>query len=227
MDSRAVAAARNNAEWCDLVCRTHGIDTTFEPDVWVAQRRSPPLYPDAVTLSDRPSAGDVVRRVVDSSTGCSVKDSFASVDLSPEGFRLLFDAEWIYHEPTEHPAGVAVGWSLVRTPDQLRTWAAAHGGGEVFRPALVNDLAVAIVVAYDDEGVAAGAIGNRSASVVGVSNLFTVTADEDRAWAGAIAAISARFPGMPLVGYEGDAGLPAAHRAGFVSVGPLRVWIKD
>jgi hypothetical protein len=226
MDSRAVAAARNNAEWCDLVCRTHGINTTFEPDVWVAQRRSPPLYPDAVTLSDRPPAGDVVRRV-DSSTGCSVKDSFASVDLSPEGFRLLFDAEWIYRESAEHPARVAAGWSLVRTPDQLRTWAAAHGGGEVFRPALVNDPAVAIVVAYDDEGVAAGAIGNRSASVVGVSNLFTVTADEDQAWAGAIAAISACFPGMPLVGYEGDPGLPAAHRAGFVSVGPLRVWLKD
>ncbi len=163
---------------------------------------------------------------MDSSTGCSVKDSFASVDLSPEGFRLLFDAEWIYREPTEHPAGVAAGWSLVRTPDQLRTWAAAHGGGEVFRPALVKDPAVAIVVAYDDEGVAAGAIGNRSDSVVGVSNLFTLTADEDQAWAGAITAISARFPGMPLVGYEGDAGLPAAHRAGFVSVGPLRVWLK-
>jgi hypothetical protein len=226
MDSRAVAAARNNAEWCDLVCRTHGIDATFEPDMWVAHRRSPPLYPDAVTLIDRLSAGDVVRRV-DSSTGCSVKDSFASVDLSLEGFGLLFDAEWIYHEPAEHPAGVPAGWSLVQTPDELRSWAAAHGGGEVFRPALVSDSAVAVVAVYDDEGIAAGAIGNRSASVVGFSNLFTVTADEEQAWAGAIAAISARFPGLPLVGYEGEAGLPAAHRAGFVSVGPLRVWLKD
>ena len=226
MDSRAVAAARNNAEWCDLVCRTHGIDTTFEPDVWIAQRRSPPLYPDAVTLSDRLSAGDVVRRV-DSSTGCSIKDSFASVDLSIEGFRLLFDAEWIYREPAEHPTGAAAGWSLVRTPDQLRTWAAAHGNGEVFRPALVNDPAVAIVAAYGDDRIAAGAIGNRSASVVGVSNLFTVTADEDQAWAGAVAAISAHFPGMPLVGYEGGAGLLAANRVGFVSVGLLRVWLKD
>jgi hypothetical protein len=92
---------------------------------------------------------------------------------------------------------------------------------------LVSDSAVAVVAVYDDEGIAAGAIGNRSASVVGFSNLFTVTADEEQAWAGAIAAISARFPGLPLVGYEGEAGLPAAHRAGFVSVGPLRVWLKD
>jgi hypothetical protein len=226
MDSRAVAAARNNADWCDLVCRTHGIDTTFEPDVWVAFRRSPPLYPDAVTLSARLSARDVVRRV-DSSTGCSVKDSFASVDLSLEGFGLLFDAEWIYREPAQHPAGATAGWSLVRTPDELRTWAAAHGGGEVLRPALVSEPAVAIVATYEGEGIAAGAIGNRSASVVGVSNLFTVTGDKEQAWAGAIAAISARFPGLPLVGYEGDAGLPAAHRTGFVSVGPLRVWLKN
>jgi hypothetical protein len=226
MDSRAVAAARNNAEWCDLVCRTHGIDTTFEPDLWVAHRRSPPLYPDAVTLTDRVSAGDVVRRV-DSSTGCSVKDSFASVDLSLEAFGLLFDAEWIYREPADHPAVVPAGWNIVQTPDELRTWAAAHGGGEVFRPALVSDPAVAIVAAYDGEDLVAGAIGNRSASVVGVSNLFTVTGDEERAWAGAIAAISAHFPGLPLVGYEGEAGLPAAHRTGFVSVGQLRVWLKD
>src|SRR5262245_2564694 len=225
MDSRAVAAARNNAEWCDLVCRTHGIDTTSERDVWFAHRRSPPLYPDAVTLSDRLSAGDAVGRV-DSSTGCSIKDSFASVDLLSEGFRPLFDAEWIYRAPVERPA-VCAGWSLVRTLDQLRTWAAAHGGADVFRPALVHRPDVAIVLAYDDGGIAAGAIGNRTADVVGVSNLFAVAADEEQAWAGAIAAISACFPGMPLVGYEGDAALRAARRAGFVSIGPLRVWLKD
>ena len=226
MDSHAVAAAHNNAAWCDLVCRTHGIDTAFERDVWVAQRRSPPSYPDAVTLSDRLSAGAVVRRV-NSSAGCSIKDSFASVDLASEGFRLLFDAEWIYRAPPEPPAEGFAGWKLVRTPDQLQAWAAAHGGGEVFRPGLVTDPAVGIVAAYGDEGIVAGAIGNRSPGVVGVSNLFAVTADEDCVWAGAIAAIAARFPGIPLVGYEGEARLRAAHRAGFASVGPLRVWLKD
>ena len=105
------------------------------------------------------------------------------------------------------------------------------GGGARWRRGLpasvVNDPAVAIVVAYDDDRIAAGAIGNRSASVVGVSNLFTVTADEHQAWAGAVATISAHFPGMPLVGYENAAGLLAAHRAGFITVGPLRVWLKD
>ena len=113
-----------------------------------------------------------------------------------------------------HPTSSGIGRRrTVAARSSVRRWSTTPG--------------VAIVVAYDDEGIAAGAIGNRSASVVGVSNLFTVTADEEEAWAGAVAAISARFPGMPLVGYEGDAGLLAADRAGFVSVGPLRVWLKD
>jgi hypothetical protein len=32
------------------------------------------------------------------------------------------------------------------------------------------------------------------------------------------------FPGLPLVGYECGYELAAAHRAGFETVGPLRVW---
>jgi hypothetical protein len=60
-----------------------------------------------------------------------------------------------------------------------------------------------------------------------LSNLFTTTADVDQVWAGGIAAISTHVPDLPLVGYKDGASLQAAHRAGFVSVGPLRVWLKD
>jgi hypothetical protein len=44
---------------------------------------------------DRLLARDVVRHV-DDSHGCSIKDSFASIELSAEGFRPLFEAEWIH-----------------------------------------------------------------------------------------------------------------------------------
>jgi hypothetical protein len=50
-----IAAVRNNAEWCDLVCRTHGIRTAFTPDVWSAGSRTPEFYPDAVTTTSRPA----------------------------------------------------------------------------------------------------------------------------------------------------------------------------
>jgi hypothetical protein len=63
--------------------------------------------------------------------------------------------------------------------------------------------------------------------VVGVSNVYATPGNADRVWAGLAGEISARFPGLPLVGYETAGDLPAAHRAGFTSVGPLRVWLKD
>jgi hypothetical protein len=114
---------------------------------------------------------------------------------------------------------------LAPSVDELRIWAAAHGGGVVFRPALLDDPSVAVLLATDAVGrLVAGGIGNRSRSVVGLSNLFTVSADPHEAWAGAVAALSGVFPRLPLVGYERGEDLAAAHAAGFTSVGSLRVW---
>jgi hypothetical protein len=226
VDALAGLAARNNADWCDLVCRTHGVDTKFDQDVWVALRRSPPWYPDAVTLREDLSAGDLLPRI-DSSRGCSVKDSFASVDLSADGFQVLFAAEWIYRQPARGPAEPSLGWSVVRTGDELRAWAAAHGGGEIFRPALLDDPAVAILAARSEGELVAGVIGNRSASVVGLSNLFILATHPGQIWAEASDAVGAHFPGLPLVGYEYGVSLELARQTGFVSVGPLRVWMND
>lgn len=226
MRSYAETAARNNADWCDLVCRSHHIATAFDDGRWVALRRSPPMYPDAVTLVEHlPAAG--VLAGVDTSAGCSVKDSFAALDLSVDGFRVLFDAEWIRRPPTDQRGSSGLTWTQVRTADALRTWAVAHGGAETFRPVLLENPAVLVLTARDGDALLGGAIGNRSADAVGISNLFTTTGADDRIWAGAVDAISARFPGLPLVGYEAGADLAAAHRAGFVSTGPLRVWWKD
>jgi hypothetical protein len=229
MSPHAVAAAFNNAQWCDLVCRTHGAVTAFTAGAWVSETRSPPAYPDAVTLHRSVPADEVLTRI-DTSAGCSVKDSFASLDLSGYGFQVLFDAEWI-HRPADGGGprpGAALGWRVVEGVDELAAWASAHGGGAVFRPDLLDDPRVAVVFLPGDAdgGVAAGAVGNRSGDVVGLSNLFAVSAESDAVWAGASAALSARFPGLPLVGYQRGANLAAAHGAGFGSVGALRVWLK-
>ncbi|NEE00140.1 hypothetical protein [Phytoactinopolyspora halotolerans] len=220
------AAIRNNVEWCDLVCRQHGVETRLGLDAWVALRRSPPLYPDAVTLVEHPSMDEVLRHV-DESSGCSIKDSFGTLELSPRGFRPLFDAEWIRREPTAQHHRPDLQWSVVHKPEDLAGWGNAHGNGDVFIEGMLRAPTVAVVVAYDGEAVAAGAIANRSESVVGISNVFTVTAGIDETWSGAVAAISAVFPGLALVGYEAGTHLEAAYRAGFTSIGPLRIWVKD
>jgi hypothetical protein len=54
-------AAANNAEWCDLVCGTHGAQTRFDEDAWTSRTRTPPGYPDAVTLVPDPHINDLDR----------------------------------------------------------------------------------------------------------------------------------------------------------------------
>ena len=49
MDSRLLAATRNNAEWCDLVSPSDGATTRFDGGAWTSGSRTPPYDPDAVT----------------------------------------------------------------------------------------------------------------------------------------------------------------------------------
>ncbi len=86
-----------NAAWCDLVCGGE-----FGPRAWTSPSRSPRYYPDAVTLSSDATAADVLP-FVDGSPGCSVKDSFAVLDLP--GFSVLFEATWIACGPGVPEAG--------------------------------------------------------------------------------------------------------------------------
>jgi hypothetical protein len=192
----------------------------------MAATRTPPAYPDAVTLRGS-AVADTVLAWVDRSPGCSVKDSFASLDLSGSGFDVLFEAEWI-HRPAAAPAPAGrLDWRAVTTADELTAWSAAHGIGAVLRPALLRDPGVVVLAGVDaGGGLAAGVIGNRSGTVAGLSNLFTVSTEADEVWPGAVAALSASFPGLPLVGYEHGDDLAAARRAGFTSVGTLRVWLN-
>ena len=49
-DPRAVQAARNNAAWCDAVCRAHGGATEFSAGLWRNRSASPPVYPNVIAL---------------------------------------------------------------------------------------------------------------------------------------------------------------------------------
>jgi len=211
------AAARNNAEWCDALCRTHGIAGQFGMDFWSSSRRTPPYYPDAVTLSAT-ATPDEILAAVDSGAGSSVKDSFARLDLTEHGFRVLFDAEWITLPITQGDPQ----WTLVRDAVELAEWESAWGGdGSLFRPELLADKRIAILGERRGDHIVAGCIANESGPVVGLSNLFG-----DDAWAGAVATIGHYFPDKPIVGYEHGESLEAALQQGFQSIGPLRIWAR-
>ncbi|MFK4689748.1 hypothetical protein RKD22_002683 [Streptomyces pristinaespiralis] len=231
IDKRAVSAARNNAEWCEAMCRAHGLSGVLGARAWTSGSRTPLLYPDAVTLTEDATADDVLD-AVSTGPGCSVKDSFATLDLSGAGFHVLFEAQWLHREPAlpapAAPDGVA--WSRLDTPAELAEWAAAWGGGDgpahLFRPELLSDPSVAFLAGRVGDRLSAGAVVSRGGDAVGISNLFAADGgDLDAAWAGCLSTVYARWPGVPVVGYEQGDDLAAAVRQGCVPVGPLRVWL--
>ena len=221
------AAARNNAEWCDELCRTHGINGRFDADSWTSPQRTPPFYPDAVTLVAGVPPARLLAQI-DGRAGCSVKDSFADLELVDEGFRVLFRGEWLLAEREDAPE-LPSRWWVVETLEQLADWEtawAASSSSDLFRSSLLTNPAIAVLARGDGKKIVAGAVVNRSATVIGVSNVFHTNGDLESVWRCAASAAQARWGPLPIVGYDSGAGLDAAHRAGFASVGELMVWVK-
>jgi hypothetical protein len=225
------AAVRNNVAWCSIVCASHGLGGRVDADVWAVERRPPRFYPDAITLQPSATAEGALA-IVDASPGCSVKDSFAALDLTPDGFEVLFDASWFVRAPGPPPGAVTpdLRWSVAHDDEDLRTWERAWGDGDdagLFPPALLERTDVAFMCARRGDAIVAGAIANLGpGDVVGISNVFaTADADLNVAWSCALLEIERRWPGRAVVGYERGPGLATARRFGASPLEPLRVWV--
>ncbi|OUD01668.1 hypothetical protein [Streptomyces swartbergensis] len=226
------AAARNNAEWCAAMCRAHGVAGEFGGEAWVTTGRAPLYYPDAVTLEPGADPDALVARVDTGPPDASVKDSFADLDLTGAGFRVLFEAQWIHRPagaPTSEPGPPDLVWDVAGDPDTLRAWALAWddgaGNADLFRDGLLADPETSVIAGRSAEGrVVAGAVASRSEHVVGVSNVFGRDGGPDAAWPVVLQALVRLFPTLPVVGYEQGDDLAVALRHGFEPLGPLRVW---
>ena len=221
-------AALNNAEWCHAFCRTHGIAGRFDHTAWSSAERTPAFYPDAVSLISGCSAHSLVSRV-DASPGCSIKDSFADLELSLSGFEVLFSAEWLCRDQA-HGRRLSKGWSAVSGAEELERWETAWGESPdprpFFRRELLTDTRIKILARSDGTRLCSGAVANRSRSVIGLTNVFDVEGDFESAWSGGASAAQAVWGPMPVVAYDEGESLDAAHRAGFETIGSLAVWIN-
>lgn len=229
MDDWRSIAALNNAELCDAVCRSHGAATRFATDAWTSPTRAPTYYPDAVTLVPNLSIPDLFSRI-DVSRGCSIKDSFASLDLAAHGFHILFEAQWTACTTSDLPQGdPGASWEVVRDARSFERWVEAcqpeHDRPDVLRAELLEHESIAVLEARVGGRVVAGAIANRSARAVGVSNLFAVEGVTTAVRCGCPALAGTLFGASTFVGYESGGDLCDALRDGFRTVGPLRVWI--
>lgn len=234
--ARVARAARNNAAWCDSVCRAHGVGGEFQRSAWLHRQRVPHLYPNVVTLTDGGDAEAQRAQIRQLSASLpppwSVKDSFDSLHLSDLGFDVLFRASWLWREPRAADRGGRSGaeWRRVDDATHLLHWEAAWAadaggtGARRFPPSLLDDRDIAFFAAYRNDSVIAGAIANRTADVVGVSNLFAPPAELDGRWAECVAAVAAWSPGLAITGYECGADLAAAQAAGLAPLAELCVW---
>ena len=224
MIQRLDEAIRDNVELCAAVCRAHGIATRQADGVWRTLSPAPAYYPDAITAESNPSS-EYVASVLDEIGGVSVKDSFATLNLTAYGFDLLFRAEWIWLEPGAGNASSNLEWLTITDPADFAAWRTAHGSAESILPALMAELGIT-VLRGGAQGTSVGALISAMAGVVGVSNVFATGVATAEAWRELVAHIQAQWPEMPIVGYEQVPDLAAAIDAGFEPIGPLQVWLR-
>jgi hypothetical protein len=227
MDHDAVrAAAANHASWCDLVCRTHGIETAKEDGYWVAQQRPPEPFTDAVTLLAGAPADDVLRSA-QNGPGSSVTDSFCDLDLAQLGFVAGPESRWLLRGPVLPTVTAAEVWSVVETEDELADWARVAKAPAAFRPELLSEPTIRILVARGRDGIQAGAVIHRSGRVVGLCNLFMTTQlTLYKAWTSLPTAVAGHFPWTPIAGCVSNENLAHAQAAGFADTGSVRVWSR-
>ncbi|MHB1446435.1 MAG: hypothetical protein ACYCZV_12370 [Acidimicrobiales bacterium] len=239
MDDRAVQAACNNAFWCDAVCRSHGLHTTFQDGFWLQADAPLPLYPNIVTTAPEPVVAQTRRVEILKADApdapWSVKDSFGLLELESTGMRRLFEAEWVHREPLGYrAASEPLACQRVDSPDELAAWESAWGqrpeewslgGGRVFQPSLLADPDIAPIAVKDGGVIVAGLIANRAADAIGFSNGFARIGSET-ALRVCIDAAGSLWPGLPLVGYTGGEAVEQLEALGFARVGPLRIWVS-
>ena len=153
----------------------------------------------------------------------SFKDAFCTLDVSSEGFEILFEAQWIWRDPAK--VKCPDSWMQVKWPAQLRRWEAAWAANgsptpvTVFREPLLADKNVFVMAQVHNGEVVGGAIANLSDEVMGLSNVFgasfSIAAD----------AVQSLNSELPVVGYERGDDLIAAKACGFTEIAPLRVWL--
>jgi hypothetical protein len=222
-------AVQDNARWCRLVSATWGAPGTTDADAWASPTRTPPGYPDAVTLRPGVRAAELLSRIDTSSAGASVKDSYADLDLSPHGFHPLFSATWIGGTGTPPPPSPSTPpWHPIGA-GELDAWQAAWAGTPdpepLFRPELLDADGVTLLGARRGRAITAGCVLTAGDAAVGVSNVFATDGNLEAAWRRILQWTAVHHPGTPVVGYETGADLDAAVNVGLRPLGPLRVWV--
>jgi hypothetical protein len=216
------AAVDASLLWYDALCALHGVPCGIEENVWCAYAPPPPLHSNAKTVEPGARPDRALAAVVGHG---SIADSFGAFDLTGEGYRLLFEAQWIHRPaPDAGSRDLPARWSSVGNESDLRAWTSRHDTQDVLLPALLQRSAFRVIGKRQDDGYEAGAVLHLCTGVVDISNVWSTSGGMD--WTELVNAAGALFPGRALVGYEHGGDLEYASAAGFATLGPPRVWVR-
>ena len=208
-----VAAARNNARWCDAVCRAYGHPGRILPHMWVNAAVVPRFYPNAVTLA----VGDT-----------AVEEQFTTVEIlhkSEPARPLVGEGQFRNARPLASWVRAAVrgdsGSAASCRPKHRRPISSGRGRRKA-RGCLLAIRTSQCSRARRGFKVVAGFMLYRAAEVVGVSNVVAEAADAPAVWRSLTLLAAQTFPHLPLVGYESGDELQAAVTSGFEAGDMLR-----
>ena len=234
--SKLELAVLNNVRWYEAMFAAHGLASETDALVWRSHETPPPFHSNLVVLSPTTTQADIegYAAEIESSprpTGWSLKDSYARFDLAARGFSMLFQAEWIWRDPSlavAAPSSARLSWVKVITPLSFAEWEQAWSGdtrneaeeprNRQFPVSLLGSPDHTFFAGLLDGRIVAGGIANRSPGVVGLSNAFSPPEFLEETWAALVTALSVAFPATPVVGFERGTDLSIAKSAGFATI---------
>jgi hypothetical protein len=240
-EAKLLAAVRNNALWCDAICRAHGVLGEFHEAYWINHGNVPPYTSKLITLAGGERAREqlaAIESLIETEPETfSVKDSFQCLNFALLGFGVLFHATWIFWTPgTKLPMDPAeqLKWSVVQGRDELGRWESAwrgdaanvavDGRAAVFLPGLLEESGLHFLAGKSGGAIVASAALNRTGDVVGLSNVFSAVRNVGPLYPGCVRTAQELYPGTPIVSYARGDDLVAAEKAGFTRIHGLTVW---
>lgn len=235
MDKLVIKAAQNNAQWCDIVCRTHKIPGEFLENIWINQHEVPAFYPNAVIT--KPLSNKTFNEIIETLKKIpletyAIKDSFNELPIDKMECKILFEADWITDVQGELTHSNATGnWTIINDDLELKNWEYAWNNNQpsdnrTFLPNILSVKEIFFLAKYKSNQIVAGGIVNISHDVAGLSNVFTQESLENNIWHEISIFIKEKISTLPIVGYERDKALVQALEAGYKTIGKLKVLLK-
>ncbi len=218
-------AVRNNAEWCERVALSHGVDCKWLTDAWFTTSLMPPFYPNVVSLKPGIDEESILALEKDLPEHCCWKDSFGELKLEQFGFKVILESSWYaclelnINDPCSELTGVVTSKEEQR--EWIDSWGETPSEADIFLPALPGSQ-VKFIFSMNEGRMVSGLIANVGDSAVGISNTFGNAN-------GIAQCVKFAFDwanGLPLVGYGSHDELCMMEKLGFEGVGKLRVWLR-